>query len=72
MLQAVSFQQISRILELTDRLGLNREWVAIPLSPESPGAVRKLPNGKLEIVVDAVEPFEHWQATLEAKIRAVT
>lgn len=72
MLQAVSFQQISRILELTDRLGLNREWVEIPLTPESPGAVRKLPNGKLEIVVDAVEPFEQWLATLEAKIRAVT
>ena len=52
-LHAVSFQQISRILDVTDALGLNREWVEIPLSPESPGIVRKLPNGKLEIVVDA-------------------
>ena len=46
-LHAVSFQQISRILDLTDALGLNREWVEIPLSPETPGIVRKLPNGKL-------------------------
>jgi hypothetical protein len=72
MLQAVSFKQISRILELTDQLGLNREWVEIPLTPESPGVVRKLPNGKLEIVVDAVQPFEQWLGTLEPQIRQVT
>jgi hypothetical protein len=57
-LSMVSFKQITAILELTDRLGLSREWVEIPLSPASPGAVRKLPNGKLEIVVDADTAFE--------------
>jgi len=67
-LEAVSFAQISRILELTDRLGLNREWVEIPLSPERPGLVRRLANGKLEIVVDADEPFERWLASLETRI----
>ena len=72
MLQAVSFKQISQILELTDQLGLNREWVEIPLTPEAPGVVRKLPNGKLEIVVDAIQPFEQWFATLEAKIKQAT
>jgi hypothetical protein len=71
MLQAVSFKQISRILELTDALGLNREWVEIPLTPESPGVVRKLPNGKLEIVVDAVQPFEQWLTTLDEQIKRV-
>ena len=68
-LHAVSFQQISRILEATDALGLNREWVEIPLSPESPGHVRTLPNGKLEIIVDADQPFEEWLGTLEQQIR---
>lgn len=71
MLEAVSFKQISQILELTDQLGLNREWVEIPLTPESPGVVRKLPNGKLEIVVDAVQPFEQWLAALDAQIKQV-
>lgn len=70
-MRAVSFPQITQILELTDRLGINREWVEIPLSPESPGAVRKLANGKLEIVVDAEEPFEEWLATLEGQIKDV-
>ncbi len=57
---AVTFQQISRILEVTDGLGLNREWVEIPLSAERPGQVRRLKNGKLEIIVDAGEPFDEW------------
>ncbi len=70
-LHAVSFQHISRILDLTDTLGINREWVEIPLSPESPGVVRKLPNGKLEIIVDADQPFDTWLGTLEQQIRRV-
>lgn len=72
MLSMVSFKQISEILELTDRLGLNREWVEIPLTPESPGWVKKLPNGKLEIVVDADRPFDQWLASLEAQIQQVS
>lgn len=69
MLQMVSFKHISQILELTDRLGLSREWVEIPLSPASPGIVRKLANGKLEIVVDADVPFDQWLASLETQIK---
>lgn len=69
IVQIVSFKQISQILELTDALGLNREWVEIPLSPEGSGSVRRLPNGKLEIVVAADEPFEQWLDTLGDEIR---
>jgi hypothetical protein len=68
-LEAVSFQQISRILEVTDGLGLNREWVEIPLSPESPGLVRRLQNGKLEIIVDAELPFDQWLTVLPTHIQ---
>lgn len=68
-MQIVSFKQISQILELTDALGLNREWVEIPLSPEGSGSVRRLPNGKLEIVVAADEPFEQWLDSLGDEIR---
>ncbi|TKB75059.1 MAG: hypothetical protein E8D46_03985 [Nitrospira sp.] len=68
-LDVVSFKQISRILEVTDLLGLNREWVEIPLSPETPGIVRRLPNGKLEIIVDAEQPFEDWLKSLPKHIQ---
>ena len=69
-MDVVSFPQISRILEVTDSLGLNREWVEIPLAAERPGLVRRLPNGKLEIIVDAGQPFEEWLATLPAQIQS--
>ena len=71
MSDTVTFQQINQILELTDDLKINREWVEIPLATESPGAVRRLDNGKLEIVVDANVPFDEWMSALESKIREV-
>ena len=70
-LEVVSFKHISRILEITDALGLNREWVEIPLSPENPGVVRRLPNGKLEIIVDAEQPFEDWLGSLPKHIQLI-
>lgn len=69
MSEAVSFSQISRILELTDSLGLNREWVEIPLSAGRPGVVHRLGNGKLEIIVDADQPFEDWLRSLPQLIQ---
>ena len=68
-LTVVSFKHIAQILGVTDSLGLNREWVEIPLSPQSPGAVRRLTNGKLEIVVDADQPFEEWLQSLPKHIQ---
>jgi hypothetical protein len=68
-LPAVSFQQISQILELTDQLEISREVVEIPLSPESPGVVHRLANGKIEIVVDADMPFDEWLQTVPQKIQ---
>jgi hypothetical protein len=68
-LQMVSFQQISRILDVTDALGVNREGVEISLSPESPGAICRLTNGKLAIIVDADQPFDQWLNTLSTQIQ---
>lgn len=70
-LDVVSFTYINRILGVTDSLGLNREWVEIPLSPEKPGVVKRLPNGKLEIIVDADQPFEDWLESLPKLIQRI-
>ena len=69
--QTVLFHQISRILELTDSLEISREAVEIPLTPASPGIVRRLNNGKLEIVVDAEVTFEEWLPRLAERIREI-
>ena len=67
--EAVSPQEIGRILEVTDGLGLHRESVVVPLPKRSPGVVRRLAGGKLEIVVEAGADFESWLAELEPRIR---
>ena len=71
-MDSVSFAQISRVLALTDSLGLHREWVEIPLSPERPGSVRRLSNGKLNITVDAERPFDEWLDSLRAQIETAS
>ncbi len=65
----VSFQQINQILEITDQMGFNREWVEIPLSTGTPGKVHKLPNGKIEIIVDGEVPFDEWVASLGSQLK---
>lgn len=69
MLDAVGMPEITRIFEVTDALGIHREHLVIPLGTGR-GGVRRLPSGKLEIVVDAQAPFEEWLRTLPDLIRA--
>jgi hypothetical protein len=68
MLEAVTIREIQAIFTVTDRLGISRELIVIPLAPRHPGRVRKLPSGKLEIVVEAEGEFDHFLAGLEAEI----
>jgi len=68
----VSFPDIERILEIVDRLGISREAVVIPLRPADPGRIGRVAGGKIEIVVDAREPFEKWLERVEAELRALT
>lgn len=68
MLEAVTIREIQRIFEITDRLGVHRESLVIPLMPRNPGRVRRMPNGSLELVVDATD-FEGWLGRLEEEIR---
>jgi len=67
MLEVVTQREIERIFEVTDRLGIHRESLEIPLSPRHPGHVQKKPNGKIQIVVDP--DFEPWLLSLEGEIR---
>ena len=64
-------KEIEAIFEVTDALGIHREMLVIPLGPASPGRVRRMPNGKFEIVVDAERPIEEWVKELPRLIAAV-
>jgi hypothetical protein len=69
-LPVVSMKEIDAIFEVTDALGIHREMLVIPLGPGSPGRVRRMPSGKLEIVVDAERPIEEWVKELPGLIAA--
>ena len=70
-MEAVTLREIQRIFEITDRLGIHREQLVIPLAPRHPGRVRRMPGGKVEIVVEKDGDFGAWLATLEAELRTV-
>ncbi len=70
MLEVVTMKEIDAIFTVTDGLGIHREMLVIPLGPATPGRVRRLPSGKLEITVDAARPIEDWVKDLPALIAA--
>jgi len=70
MLDVVTMKEIDAIFAVTDALGIHREKLVIPLGPATPGRVRKLPNGKYEITVEATRPLHEWLTELPALIAA--
>jgi hypothetical protein len=70
MIEMVSQREMERIFEVTDRVGIHREAVVVPLAARTPGRVRRRPDGKLELVADATD-FDGWIAGLEAALRGL-
>lgn len=70
MLEVVTMKEIDAIFAVTDALGIHREKLVIPLGPATPGRVRWLPSGKLEIIVDAERPIDEWVRELPRLIEA--
>ena len=70
VLERVTLAEIQAVFAVTDGLGISREALVIPLSPGRPGRVRRLPSGKLEIILDADVPLAEWLEGLPNLIRA--
>ncbi len=68
-MQQVGMAEIEKIFQITDPMGIHRESLMIPLGPKNPGSVKRKPNGKFEIVVDATMEFDQWLLGLEAALR---
>ncbi|HVR72671.1 MAG TPA: hypothetical protein VMT87_17685 [Vicinamibacteria bacterium] len=69
MLAVVTIREIEKIFQVTDRLGIHRERLVIPLGPRHPGRARAMPGGKIEIVVESRDDFDQWLGTLEPELR---
>jgi hypothetical protein len=69
--KALSLREIEQIFTITDALGISREALVIPLRTETPGRMKIVSGGKLEIVVEREAEFADWLNGLEARIRAL-
>ena len=67
-LRIVGMKEIFLVFAVTDDLGISREMVEIPLGPEHPGKVRKLPSGKYEIIIESTDPLEDWIPKMKEEI----
>jgi hypothetical protein len=64
----VSLDELRRVLELTDRLGVHREQVVIPLA-KGEGSVRRGADGRFQIIVDRGSDFELVLFEIERALR---
>jgi hypothetical protein len=71
-MKVIALKEIERIFEITDALGISREALVIPLRTDSPGRVRPIAGGKVEIVVDGDADFNEWLNGLEDQLRPLT
>ena len=67
-LKVVTLKEIEQIFTIIDRIGIHREAVVIPLKPASPGSVKRMPNGKYEILVEAERALDEWLPELEQRL----
>lgn len=70
-MKIIGMREMEAIFSVTDRLGVSREAIVVPLGPASPGKIRRLSNGKFEITVDADRPLEEWVKTMEQEMTAL-
>ena len=68
MLEMVTQREMERIFEVTDRLAIHRESLVVPLGARHPGCVRRMPNGKIEVVVES-QDTEAWMASLAVELQ---
>lgn len=68
VVEMVTMNEMTQIFEVTDRLGIHREHVVVPLGPRHPGRVRRMPNGRFEIVVESEGALADWLPAMEADL----
>ncbi len=63
--------QIDRVLELTDSLGLHRNWVIIPLYASAESLEVVQPDGKLLLRPPGGPAFESWLGGLRRRLETM-
>ncbi len=64
----IGMQDMIAIYEVTDRFGIDREAISVPLEKAETGGVSRQSNGGIEVVVPAKIPIQQWLPTLEREL----
>ncbi len=64
----IGTQDMMAIYEVTDRFGIDREAISVPLEKAEAGDVSRQSHGGIEVMVPAKIPIRKWLPTLEAEL----
>ncbi len=64
----IGMQDMIAIYEVTDRFGIDREAISVPLEKAEAGGVSRQSDGGIEVIVPATIPIRQWIPTLEAEL----
>ncbi len=68
----VRSEQVMKILEITDTLGLHRENVTIPLTTHGAGEITVSDDGKIIILCPDGESFEEFLLKVRSELQALS
>ncbi len=64
----IGMEDMMAIYEVTDRFGIDREAISVPLEKAEAGSVSRQSDGGIEVNVPAKIPIRQWLPTLEAEL----
>ena len=65
----IGMDDMMAVYEVTDRFGIDRESISVPLQKDGSGVVAKQPDGGVEITVPATMSTEAWLPALLAELQ---
>ena len=66
--EIIGMKDMIAIYEVTDRFGIDRESISVPLEKAEAGGVSRQSHGGIEVIVPADIPIEQWLPTLEGEL----
>ena len=64
----IGMQDMMAIYDITDRFGIDREAISVPLEKAEAGGVSRQSGGGIEVTVPAKISIRQWLPTLEAEL----
>ena len=66
----ISMDDMMALYEVTDRYGVDREHISVPLEKSGAGSLDLQPSGAVEITIPADMPTRDWLPDLEEDLRS--